>query len=69
MSKRRTFNDEAVNNEVILTGSKMFQVETFSVIVDSLLSGLNTRLDAYRDINGLFGILFDIDCDDTDLLK
>lgn len=37
------------------------------MIVDSLLSGLNKRLPAYRDINYRFGVLFDMNCDDTDL--
>lgn len=46
VSKRRGFDDEAVDNEVVLMGSKKFQVETFNVIVDSLLSGLDKRLDA-----------------------
>lgn len=64
VSKRKAFDDEAVNNEVVFTGSKKFKVETFNVIVDSLLSGLNKRLDAYRDINGRFGVLFDMDCDE-----
>lgn len=69
VSKRRAFDDETVENEVFLTGSKKFQVETFNPIIDSLLSGLNKQLDAYRDINGRFGVLFDMDCDDTDLCK
>uniref|UniRef100_A0A8C5GFL1 TTF-type domain-containing protein n=1 Tax=Gouania willdenowi TaxID=441366 RepID=A0A8C5GFL1_GOUWI len=69
VSKRKTFDDETVDNEVVLTGSKKFQVETFNVIIDSLLSGLKKRLDAYKDINDRFGVLFDMDCADTDLFK
>lgn len=68
-TKRRVFDDETGDNEVVLSGSKKFQVETFNMIIDSLLSGLNRRLDAYRDINGRFGVLFDMVCDDTDLRK
>lgn len=68
-SKRKAFVDETVDNEVVLNGSKKFQVETFNVIIDSLLSGLDKRLDAYRDINSHFGVLFDMDCDDSDLRK
>ena len=61
--------DEDVENEVVLTGSKQFQVETFNVIIDSLLSGLNKRLDAYKDVYGCFGVLFDTKCDDTAFRK
>lgn len=55
ITKRKVFVDENVDNEV----------ETFYVIIDSLLSGLNKRLDAYKEINGCFGVLFDTKCDDT----
>ncbi len=33
------------------------------MIIDRLLSCLAKRIDAYRDLNGLFGVLFDTDTD------
>lgn len=67
VSKRGAFDDEKVDNEVFLTGSKKLHVETCNMIIDSLLSGLNKHLDAYKDINGGFDVLFDMDCDNANL--
>lgn len=67
--KRKAFADENVDNEVVLRGSQKFQVETFYVLIDRLLAGLNTRMDAYKEVNDCFGVLFDTTCDDADLRK
>ncbi|KAF7652124.1 hypothetical protein LDENG_00101180 [Lucifuga dentata] len=61
--KRKSFSDESTENEVLLSGSDKYKVETFNVIIDRLISCLTKRTDAYRDITGLFGILFDMECD------
>ncbi|KAF7653501.1 hypothetical protein LDENG_00082200 [Lucifuga dentata] len=61
--KRKSFSDESTENEVLLSGSEKYKVETFNVIIDRLISCLTKRTDAYRDITGLFGILFDMECD------
>ena len=67
--KRKAFADENVDNEVVLRGSQKFKVETFYVLIDRLLAGLNTRMDAYKEVNDSFGVLFDTTCDDADLRK
>lgn len=38
-------------------------METYNVIIDRLLSCFAKRIDASRDLNGLFGVLFDTDTD------
>lgn len=45
---RKTLNDEAVSGEVCL---RQFEVLTFSVIIDSLLSGLDKQVDAWKGMN------------------
>jgi len=67
--KRKTFADETTENEVILNGSQRFKVETFNMIIDRLLSCLAKRIDGYRDLNGLYGVLFDADTDSDDVRK
>lgn len=61
--KRKTLADESTENDAMLNGSQRFKVETYNVIIDRLLSCLAKRIDAYRDLNGLFGVLFDSDTD------
>lgn len=61
--KRKIFADESTENDEILNGSQRFKVETYNVIIDNLLSCLSKRIDAYRDLNELFGVLFDTDTD------
>lgn len=55
--KRKGFSDEATEHEVTLKGRERYQVETFNVIIDKLVSCLDHRVDAYRNINNRFGIL------------
>uniref|UniRef100_A0A3B4ULL1 DUF4371 domain-containing protein n=1 Tax=Seriola dumerili TaxID=41447 RepID=A0A3B4ULL1_SERDU len=67
VSKRKAHHDETVENEVVLSGSKKFEVETYNTIIDSLLSGLTKQLEAYAELNSRFSVLFDIECDETEL--
>uniref|UniRef100_A0A3B4Y3E3 DUF4371 domain-containing protein n=1 Tax=Seriola lalandi dorsalis TaxID=1841481 RepID=A0A3B4Y3E3_SERLL len=42
---------------LVLSGSKKFEVETYNTIIDSLLSGLTKRLEAYAELkNDIFTI-------------
>ncbi len=60
--KRKIFADESMENDEILNGSN-FRWKTYNVISDRLLFCLAKRIDAYKDLNGLFGVLFDTDTD------
>ena len=67
--KRKAFADESTENDTVLTGSDQFKVECYTVIIDRLLSCLAKRTDAYRELNGLFGVLFDTDIDSDSVRK
>ncbi|KZR98803.1 Zinc finger MYM-type-like protein, partial [Daphnia magna] len=43
--------------EVILRGAEKFRIETFIPVLDSLLTGLSTRLAAYESMNQLFSFI------------
>lgn len=58
IKKRKTFADETTDGDVGLSGSHTFKVDTFNVTIDNLVSCLVHRLDAYKHINSLFGVLF-----------
>lgn len=58
IKKRKTFADETTDGDVGLSGSHTFKVDTFNVTIDNLVSCLDHRLDAYKHINSLFGVLF-----------
>lgn len=62
--KRKAFSDESTEHEVTLNGRERYQVETFNVIIDKLVSCLDHRADAYRDINNTFGILLNMESED-----
>ena len=67
VSKRKACYDETPGNKVVLIGSKKFEVESYNTIIDSLLSGLTHRLEAYTEINSRFSVLFDMECGETEL--
>ncbi|XP_064423566.1 zinc finger MYM-type protein 1-like [Latimeria chalumnae] len=49
--------DDSGEPAVVLTGEEKFKVKTFYVIVDSLISHLNRRIQAYSEINNRFCFL------------
>lgn len=49
--------DESDTPDHILTGSAKFRVEVFYVIIDTLVSMLQKRCDAYRELSSYFGFL------------
>ena len=51
VSKRKACYDETPGNEVVLIGSKKFEVESYNTIIESLLSGLTHRLEAYTEMH------------------
>ena len=67
--KRKAFADESTENNTVLTGSDQFKVECYTVIIDRLLSCLAKRTDAYRELKGLFDVLFDTDIDSDSVRK
>ncbi|XP_057188964.1 zinc finger MYM-type protein 1-like [Triplophysa rosa] len=46
VKKRKVFSDESTEHEVTLKGRERYQVETFNVIIDKLVSCLDHRVDA-----------------------
>ena len=56
--KRKVFSDESTRHEITLTGQEQYQVATFNVIIDKLVSCLGHRMDAYRDVLDKFKVLF-----------
>jgi len=58
--KCKTFADEGGADDVssLRDGRNQFKVETFYVIIDKLVSCLDHRLSAYKDLTDIFGVLF-----------
>lgn len=56
--KRKTFFDEASEESVELGGKRRFQVHTFNVAIDRLAQSLRHRLEAYKELYGLFSALY-----------
>lgn len=56
--KRKTFFDETSEESVELGGKRRFQVETFNVAIDRLVQSLRHRLEAYKEVYGLFSALY-----------
>lgn len=54
---RKLVSDESRNNEVTLTGSDLFRVSVFNVILDNMLSEFRKRLTAYKNIMEKYGFL------------
>lgn len=52
--KRKTFADESSEPGVTLEGREKFKIETFYVVIDNP----DHRLDAYKHLTSLFGVLF-----------
>lgn len=64
VKKHKAFSDECTEHQVTRKGRERYQVETFNVIIDKLVSCLDHRVDAYRNINDIFGILLNMESED-----
>ena len=65
----KRYADEVAHTEshVFLLGSQEFQVTTFNVNLDKLLSALDHRIDAYTEVHNCFGFLYDFSDESSDV--
>lgn len=56
--KRKRFEDDSAEKDAVFDGKSKFQIETFNVAIDKLVSCLSHRIDAYKHLCDLFGVLF-----------
>lgn len=57
--KRKRHHDDGSAEEVVLRGKEKLKVDTYLPVLDMLFTELSRRLEAYREINDLFGFLTD----------
>ncbi|GFQ80029.1 uncharacterized protein TNCT_524151 [Trichonephila clavata] len=57
--KRKRHHDDGPAKEVVLRGKEKLKVDTYLPVLDMLCTELSRRLEAYREINDLFGFLTD----------
>ncbi|GFQ84927.1 uncharacterized protein TNCT_500761 [Trichonephila clavata] len=57
--KRKRHHDDGPAKEVVLRGKEKLKVDTYFPVLDMLCTELSRRLEAYREINDLFGFLTD----------
>ena len=71
VKKRKHFPGEPEDSDALLGlhGSRRFQVETYYVILDKLVSCLDKRIGAYSELNALFSVLFNLDTDSENVRK
>ena len=50
--------DDSTEKDVVFDGTSKFQIETFSVAIDKLVSCLSHRIGAYKHLCDLCGVLF-----------
>ena len=55
--KRKSFSDDT-DPVVVLDGREKLRIKTLNVVIDKLMSCLEYRLDAYKHLADLFGVLF-----------
>jgi hypothetical protein len=51
-------NDDSTEPGVVLSGEEKFRIETFNVILDSLVVDLKRRISAYEEVDSRFHFLF-----------
>jgi len=56
--KRKRFQDDSAEKDAVFDGKSKFQIETFNVAMDKLVSCLSHIIDAYKHLCDLFGVLF-----------
>ncbi|GBP90249.1 hypothetical protein EVAR_89368_1 [Eumeta japonica] len=57
--KRKRHHDDGAAEEVVFRGKEKLKVDTYLPVLDMLCTELSRRLEAYREINNLFGFLTD----------
>ncbi|XP_071044441.1 uncharacterized protein [Parasteatoda tepidariorum] len=57
--KGKRHHDDGPAKEVVLRGKEKLKVDTYLPVLDMLCTELSRRLEAYREINDLFGFLTD----------
>jgi len=60
IKKRKMPFDESSQGDTIFVSKKSFEINTFFIIIDSLLTELRKRINSYEKINTSFGFLFNI---------
>ena len=66
----RALAGESNDGHTTLTeASQRFRVETYYVIIDKLKTCLAQRIEAYEEVNDLFGVLFERGCTENDMRK
>ena len=55
VTRKKRADESGTPDDHILTGSATFQAEVFYVIIDSLVSMLRQRCNAYGELSGQFG--------------
>ncbi|GBP93223.1 hypothetical protein EVAR_69506_1 [Eumeta japonica] len=58
-AKRKRHHDDGAAEEVVFRGKEKLKVDTYLPVLDMLCTELSRRLEAYREINNLFGFLTD----------
>ncbi|GKD81388.1 zinc finger MYM-type protein 1 [Tanacetum coccineum] len=59
--RKRKFDEDSVEQDVILSAEESFKVNYFLYIVDQAIASLTTRFEQYRDYEDMFGFLFTCD--------
>ncbi|GBP84617.1 hypothetical protein EVAR_55321_1 [Eumeta japonica] len=59
VQKRKRHHDDGTAEEVVFRGKEKLKVDTYLPVLDMLCTELSQRLEAYREINNLFGFLTD----------
>ncbi|GBP51432.1 hypothetical protein EVAR_37268_1 [Eumeta japonica] len=58
--KGKKHHDDGAAEEVVFRGKEKLKVDTYLPVLDMLCTELLRRLEAYREINNLFGFLTDL---------
>jgi len=60
--KKSTFHiDDLSSDEINFTGNEKMKIETFLVIIDTIVFQLNKRMEVYIEINNRFGFLLNLE--------
>ncbi|GJZ02219.1 zinc finger MYM-type protein 1-like protein, partial [Tanacetum coccineum] len=59
--RKRKFDEDSVEQDVILSAEESFKVNYFLYIIDQAIASLTTRFEQYRDYEDMFGFLFTCD--------
>ena len=59
--RKRQFDEDPVEEDVILSAEESFKVNYFFYIVDQAIASLTTRFEQYQEYENMFGFLFTCD--------